>query len=243
MRKLALLTTMFCMAVMVQAQDNIVKLGLGSAAQGGINLEYERVLTEKTTVLVELNFKVPSSIPGTAFDQVENQGTTNNLQFTSGDVKGFMFAGEYRFYTKGNAPQGFYLAPYLKLNNNQLDLTGTYSNNITGATNIAAAAGLGLFTASVGGNIGYQWLIADKVAINWNILGLGLGVNRISGDFTADDNGVFNDFRQDVETFIEYFPGLRNALLTSDNTARTIDAAGGFIFPTARVSVSIGYAF
>lgn len=243
MRKLALLTVMFCIAVMAQAQENIVKLGLGSALNGGINLEYERVLTEKTTVLAELNFKIPSTLPETTFDQVENQGSSNALQFNSGEIGGFMFAGEYRFYTKGNAPQGFYIAPYLKLNNNRIDLTGTYNNNNNGNTNVAASASAGLFTASVGGNIGYQWLIADKVSINWNILGLGLGINRISGEFTAADNGVFDDFAQDVTDFLDAVPFLPSINIDSNNATQTINASDSFLFPAARVSVSVGYAF
>jgi len=44
---------------LIQAQDNIVKLGLGSLTGNSINLKYERVLTEKNSVNVNLNFKYP----------------------------------------------------------------------------------------------------------------------------------------------------------------------------------------
>ncbi|MFK7948814.1 MAG: DUF3575 domain-containing protein [Saprospiraceae bacterium] len=243
MRKLALLVVLFCITVTVHAQENIVKLGLGSALNGQINLEYERALTEKTSVLAEVSFKIPNKLPDNFFSQLEGDGTVNNIQFDEGKLGGFLFAAEYRFYTKGNAPKGFYISPYLKLNNNKFDLTGSYNNNTTGATNIASEASLGLFSASIGGNIGYQWLIADKVSINWNILGLGLGINRVSGEFTAADNGVFDDFAQDVTEFLDAIPILPNIAIESSNAEQTIKASDSFLFPAARVSLSVGYAF
>lgn len=245
MRKLSLLAVILCLTVVAHAQENIAKIGLGSALNRQINLEFERVLTGKNSVLAEVSFKIPNNLPDGFFAQIEGEGIQNNVQFDDGEFGGFLFAAEYRIYTKGNAPQGFYFSPYLKLNSNTFDLSGSYNNNNTGTTNIPSSADFSLFTTSVGGNIGYQWLIADKVAINWNILGLGLGINRISGEFTAmdDDPGIFDDFAQDVTSFLNEIPGLPTIDIESNDAEQTIKASDSFFFPTARISVSIGYAF
>jgi antibiotic biosynthesis monooxygenase (ABM) superfamily enzyme len=70
---------------------------------------------------------------------------------------------------------------------------------------------------------------------------LGVGLNRLSAGFTADDNDVFEEWEQDVNDFLAQFPG--NYELKSDNATRTIDAAGTVILPAARASLSIGYRF
>lgn len=241
MKKLSLLAILFCMVASVQGQDNVVKLGLSNIGLAQVNLEYERVLTSQTSALGEITFKIPLSLPDAFFDRIESAGSGNNIQFESGKLKGFTFAGEYRFYVKGDAPQGFYVAPYLKLNNNRFDVIGSYnnSNNI----NVDASAGLGLFTASIGGNIGYQWLIADKVTVNWNIFGLGIGRSRISGEFTVDDNGSISGFAEDVTRYLDLIPFIPNIDIDSDNTARTVSVNDSFWTPATRASISIGLYF
>ncbi|NJN78148.1 MAG: hypothetical protein HC803_07285, partial [Saprospiraceae bacterium] len=51
MKKLSLLFAVLCVAFIAEAQDNIVKIGVGSMFNRTLNLEYERVLTEKQPFL------------------------------------------------------------------------------------------------------------------------------------------------------------------------------------------------
>ena len=80
-----------------------------------------------------------------------------------------------------------------------------------------------------------------KWVLGLAVIGLVLGVNRLSAGFTADDNDVFESWEQDVNDFLANFAG--NYQLSSDNATRTIDAAGTVILPAARASLSIGYKF
>jgi hypothetical protein len=242
MRKLGLfLFAVLATAFTAQAQQNIVKIGVGSMFNRTLNLEYERLLTEKTSVFGEFGYQFPINVPAGLVDFTEGTGSTNNLVINEGTYNNVYFAAEYRIYTAGVAGKGFFVAPYLKLSNYSFDVTGTYNNDVNGFINIPAEVNLGYFSASIGGQLGYQWIIKDKVTINWSFIGLGVGLNRLSAGFTADDNDVFEEWEQDVNDFLAQFPG--NYELKSDNATRTIDAAGTVILPAARASLSIGYRF
>jgi len=247
MKKVTMLVFAIVMAFAANAQQNVVKLGIGSLANPynrSINLEYERVLTDQTSALVEIGVGIPVDISDAVFNASGVDGTTaEGITVTEGAYSSFYFVGEYRYYTKGEAARGFYIAPYLKLSNYSIDLTGQYNNTVTGFNNIPAEINTNMFVGAVGAGIGYQWLIGDKFAINWNFLGLGVGLNRVSAEFTAQDNDVFEIWEQDVKDFLAEIQGGDNIDITSDNAARTISGAGGFIFPNLRAGLSLGYAF
>jgi|AntRauTorckE5430_2_1112549.scaffolds.fasta_scaffold02695_3 hypothetical protein len=242
MRKLSLLLfAVLATAFTVQAQQNIAKIGVGSIFNRTLNLEYERILTNKTTIFGEIGYQFPVDIPSAAVDFTEDAGSTNALTVTDGKYNNFYVALEYRIYTGGEAAKGFFVAPYLKISNYSVDVNGTYNNDNNGFVDVPAEVNLGYFATSIGGQLGYQWIIKDKVTINWSFVGLGVGFNRVSAGFTAQDNDVFEAWEQDVNDFLADFPG--SYQLESDNAARTIDAAATVVLPAARASLSIGYMF
>jgi hypothetical protein len=243
MKKTTILVVLMLVAFGMQAQDNIVKLGLGSAINRTINLEYERVLTEKTSVLAELGFGLGASIGDQTISATGIEGGENGIAISSGKYNSFYFVAEYRYYTKGEGPKGFYVAPYLKFSNYSLDFEGTYNNSTNGFTDIPSEINTGMFVAAVGGTIGYQWIVNDKVAINWNIIGLGGSINTISAGFTSSDEDVFASWEQDVREFLDEVPSGSNIEITSDNETKTIDGSGSFGFLNLRLGLSIGYKF
>jgi hypothetical protein len=240
MKKLSLIGLLLCLFTFANAQSNL-KIGLSNLAIAQANFEYENVFNDQFSAMGEITFNVPLSIPRSFFERIESAGTNNNIRFDDGTLSGFSFGGEFRYYVKGEAPEGFYVSPYLRFNNNKFKISGTYdnSNNI----NVDAAAEVGLFTASIGGGIGYQWLLADKVTLNWNIVGIGIGRSRISGSFTATDNGTFSDYIADVENYIDLIPLLPNINVLSDNLSRTVTLADSFWVPTVRANLSVGFMF
>lgn len=243
MKKLSLLIAILGIAVSSQAQNGIVKLGLSNAFVKTINLEYEYLLNDQSSVMGEFGYQLPIAVPQTIFNRIEDLGTNNNLKFGSGEYGGAYVAAEYRYYVSGNAPQGFYVAPYVKFGNRNFTLDGSYSNNTLNIDSVSAGAELGIFTASFGAQAGYQFIIQDKFTLNLSIIGLGIGFNRVKGTFTADDNGVFDSFAEDTQEFINELPGLKNIDLVPDNLIKEISASGAFPFFAPRASISIGYMF
>ncbi len=243
MKNLTFLAILMIATLSVQAQDNIVKIGVGSALSATLNLEYERVLNEKTSVLAEVAFGFPINVSDIIFNASGIEDAQNSIDVTSGAYTRFYFVGEYRYYTKKEGAKGFYVGPYLKLSNYSIDFEGTYSNSNNGFTDIPSEINTGLFVAAVGGTIGYQWLINDKFAINWNFIGLGGSINRVSASFTSSDENVFEAWEQDVREFLNEVPSGSSINITSDNSTKTIEGAGAFPFLNARVGLSLGYRF
>lgn len=246
--------TIFAFAVLLtftaSAQQNVVKLGLGSIItplNRNINLEYERVLNENSTVLGEIGFGIPRDFGSDFINQLERFNvdlSQNNIQITSTILKNNYFIAEYRYFFKGEGARGFYVAPYLKLSNWLIDVEGVYDNNNTGNITIQTTIDANMFATSIGGGIGYQWLIHDQFAINWNFFSIGGGINRFNADFTAEDNGSTLDlFRTEAESFLTQFGLEDNIPLSSDNVSRTISGSGTAVFFNMRASLSLGYAF
>jgi hypothetical protein len=241
MKKVLIICVLAALGLTANAQQNIAKIGVGSLLNRTLNLEYERVLTEKTSALLEVGVSFPADLGAQVLDLTGVDATTNSIVVNSGKFNSFYVVGEYRYYPKGGSGKGFYLAPYLKLANYSIDLEGTYNNNASGFINIPAEINTGMFVAAVGGGIGYQWLIKDRVAINWNFISLGGSFNVLSAEFTADDVNVFEAWKEDIELFLADFPGAYD--LIADNTDRTIKGSTGFGFVNARTGVSVGIKF
>ncbi len=232
------------LAFTANAQQNVAKIGLGSAINGTINLEYERVLTDKSSVLAEIGIGIPTDIGETVFEASGVDGTTaEGISVNEGKYSNFYFVGEYRIYTKGEGARGFYFGPYLKLSNYSIDIDGEYNNTAVGLNNIPAEIDVNMFVGAVGAGIGYQWLIGDKFAINWNIVGLGASFNTLNAQFTAADNNVFEAWEQDIRDFLDETALGESIDLSSDNATRVIDATGGAVLPNLRAGISLGYAF
>lgn len=236
----------FAMAVAfaANAQQNVAKIGVGSILNSTINLEYERVINDKSSVLGEIGIGIPANIGDAVFGASGVDGSTaEGINVTEGKVSSFYFVGEYRYYTKGDGARGFYVAPYLKLANYSFDITGQYNNTANGISNIPAEINTNMFVAALGAGIGYQWLINDKFAINWNIVGIGASLNTVKAEFTADDNDVFEEWETEVRSFLDDIQGGENIDITADDLTKTIEGKGGFIFPNVRIGLSLGYAF
>lgn len=227
------------------AQENIVKLGISDLLFTSLNLEYERVLNDNSSVLFEVGTQFPRTVPDVIVTTSTEPGTESNVTATSAEYKSFSVAGSYRIFTKKEGAKGFYFGPYLRYSKYDLDIEGRYDNAAINAENIPATiiGDLGVF--SVGGEIGMQWLINDKIAINWNIIGLGASFNSVGIAFSSEDNDVFEEWERDVQEFLDELPADfgGNFSLTSDNATKSIKADASFPFISFRASVSIGYAF
>jgi len=59
------ITTLFmiCYSYILQAQDNIVKVGLIGLAYKNINLKYERAVNEKSSLNLNIQYRIPGACP------------------------------------------------------------------------------------------------------------------------------------------------------------------------------------
>jgi len=247
-------------------QDNNIKLDIVPLALGKINLSYERVVNDHQSAQIKLGFLIPRSLPGTLYDvsEVEDYGGTASLQ---NRIKGFSVSGEYRFYTGSSRKQslrGFYFAPYLKWNKYKIETTSNFGyeanlseyyeltaeqqaaaefNGSGYDIDVAANFDAGFRQLGLGAMIGYQWLIADKVSIDWNFFGLGIDHTVFEVDISSEGVDVdYTKWGKEIEEEVKDFTVVGDKIEVTVEK-NSVNAKAPFLLPNLRMSISVGIAF
>ena len=216
----------------ISDRRNIVKLNLPNLAFGNITLNYERILSARNSVALNVGFIRPQQPIGVLSDAFNTDETISTPEFS-----GITATGEYRFYSrKKGAGRGFYFAPYARYASHKLDFDATIEDNFSNVSTQLSAIGLG-------GQIGVQWLIKDRIAIDWGILGLAAQWYTLKATYKSPlgEDLNFDEIRADLEAEIESSP-LTNKLEFT-NTDDSLEAKMPFLFGGARTYLSVGYKF
>ncbi|MCO6501297.1 MAG: DUF3575 domain-containing protein [Vicingus serpentipes] len=265
MKKCIIICIVIIAGIKSYTQNNNVKLSILPTIWGEIRVGYERVIKEKQTAQINLGIIIPNELPNFIYDEskVEDYGGTIDLK---NRVTGFSISGEYRFYTSSlrEAPRGFYFAPYIKYNKYKIetstefgyeatpsefaDLTPTQQSKATYNGSGYDIDVIGNFDAGfrqlgLGAMIGYQWLIAQKVSIDWNFFGLGIDSYLFEVDITAEDMDVDyekwgNEIREEMKDFTIVGDKVN---VTTENDKVSVKAP--FLFPNFKFAISVGIAF
>ncbi len=222
------------------SQKNNVKIGLGGLLYQKINLNYERVLTKKTSLQLHAGFLVPISMPTSLLE-----GLGNGTAGSSGEIKGNSLALEYRIYSgKKDVPRGFYFAPYARYSNMSMNFNTNFDYDNSGTTiNLPISATGGVRTIAGGFQLGVQWLIKSRVSIDWSIFGLGVASHKISIDMThGSDVADFTQISGDIEQDFKDIPvvGSRVGVTSSKNN---FNVTAPFLMLDVRSGLSLGVAF
>jgi hypothetical protein len=187
-------------------KPNIVKLNISSLAFKNIALQYERILGDKISIACGLRYMPKGSLPLTnSLDQLAEADST---EFSSLKTSSFAITPEFRFYPK-HAGKGFYLAPYLRYRNINMDLPVDYIDDNNKPQNVTAT---GKFNSFIGGlMIGSQFNLGPMVTLDWFIIGLQYGVTKGDLAFTttqamslsdqADIKSTFEDIKSSASAF------------------------------------------
>ena len=227
----------------VFGQGSIVKLGLTNLGYRTINLEYEYALNANSSIQAEVFYKLPSVAPNQATSQFTGNTTDNDITLVSQSLNYSAFGLSYRYYTGGEAPKGFFVSPFLKYGAFKLAMEATFDDVGGSSFDIPAYANATFSTTSFGVDLGYQWILNDKVAINWSFLGLGVTRLGVSGTYETQLTTEFDEWKTDVESFFDDLPfNLRENLpITVDVPNEQMSTSGSLLLPAFRSSISIGY--
>lgn len=248
------------------AQKNVFKAHALPYAWGEMRFGYERVLTSKLSL--QLNFggffsdKIPSLLYKTS--SVE---TYNNTIPILNKLSGFSSSIDLRIYTKGDAPQRFYIAPYVKYNRYNITASASFeyaanSSEFSQLTSEQQSVGgfqtdgnyhydaTGTLDGTInqygfGASLGMQFLLGEVFTIDLNFFGLGIEYNKLNADLTTNIKGLdYNKWlpyvREDVEG-IDYIGEKVELKVNPENDGITMEAP--LVLPTFRASISIGFAF
>jgi hypothetical protein len=134
MKKIVIVFAILTAGVSAHAQQNAIKINLLSPLFRTLNLSYERALNEKSSFQL-------------------------GVYFTGASVGDFKYSGtgitpEYRFYlSETPAPEGFYVAPFLRYQNVKIEDKDTSDKATLNA---------------IGGGVvvGKQWIFKERVTLD-----------------------------------------------------------------------------
>lgn len=223
-------------------QKNVVKLNLLSLPIRNFYASYERVLSDKKSISIGLAFMPSRSMlfKG-SFSDNSSQGENRWESLT---MSGFSVTPEFRFYTarRKEAPRGFYIAPYVKYQNFGVKgkYTEEYYDNDYKRDNTATFDLKGTYSLfALGCQFGVQWLISDRVSIDWSFIGIGVGSYNF---LFKESSGQVGPTYYDDDNFssdLEVLPGTVSVTSTRNSQEVKINT----FFPHLRTGLSVGIAF
>jgi hypothetical protein len=240
-----LLAISFCIVAngLIYSQENVVKVGLLGIANKNVKLTYERVLTDRMSVQVSGSFLLPRTMPDRFTDALasnDDSGTAggNTNVVSSSVMKGISIIPELRIYSKKKegAPRGFYYGPYFKYSNYSVSYDGSFEGVKSNVVGSMRTFGFGL-------QLGSQWLIANRVSIDWHFLAIGFNFNNFGLDYSSNQVGVdFDQWGEEISKGLKDIPVIGNKMNFS-TTGKGFQINAPFMMPAIRSGLSIGFAF
>ena len=200
-----------------------------------ITIGYERVLKNNQTFSLSLGrFSLPR------FGSSKTDSLNIKKDFKD---KGIHFAADYRFYLRSenrhNAPRGVYIGPYYSLNylsrENQWELNSEHFDG-----NVVTDLSFSINT--IGMELGYQFIFWDRLAVDFILLGPGLGFygikTKLSTTLTANDESLF--FEKLNELLADKIPGYEKVIAPVEFSQK-----GSFKTTTLgyRYLINVGFRF
>lgn len=240
--------TLFLVAIFafVSAQSdseakNILKTNLTGISLKNYSLQYERILSQKTSIAIQFRYMPEGSLPMTStFESFGDENSDDIEMIENIQVGNFAITPEFRWYLGRGNGHGFYIAPFYRyakftVGNTRFDFTNDF--------NIEESATLSGDISSHSGGIllGSQWLIGKHFVIDFWIIGPHYGVSN--GDFEAITSRVLSsNEQQELKSELENFeiPFFETEVTSKSNGADIkVDGAWAGI----RSGLSVGFYF
>lgn len=244
LKYLLVLVAFLTLNTAASAQQNVVKWGLDGLLNLRFDFEYERALTTKHTVALEVNAIIPRKLPLT-YRAALDLSTVGGASYAISIDKSNWFVAavlpQYRYYlTPMDAPNGFYVGGYLKGKWRKLSIEGNYNDG--NGVNVDAAITGTANTYGAGAQLGYQVLIAKHFSIDF-LLGVGLDYHSLNLSFISQDiDADYQEWEQTLEESLASIPVLGKRF-KFDSGTDFLKAQFNFLFPNFRFGLSVGYAF
>lgn len=163
----------------------VVKFNLSGIAIKSFTAQYERILNRHSSITLSASLSPNAPLPfkQALMDQYgENEDAKRAINSTLFTKR--IGTLEYRFYVAGHAPTGWYIAPFVRYINMEInqDYTYTPSDGILHHANLKAQFNAG----GAGVLLGYQWMFGKRVGLDLWLLGPFYGTN-IQADFIGND--------------------------------------------------------
>lgn len=206
-----------------QVKPNIIKLNVAALALKNISVQYERILTRKSSVALGLRYAPEATLPLTSVIKkavLDEPSAERSVASTieNATLANFAITPEYRVYLGKGYGQGFYIAPFYRY-----AVYDVKKMNVAYGEAMSKNIGLGgKFTTNTGGIlVGAQWYLAKCLKLDLWILGpsYGTGKGNIEGvnqsNFTPADK---EDIRRELDKMD--IPLTKKTYEITDNTVK-----------------------
>lgn len=147
------------------AKKNLVKINLFALALKNITVQYEREISRKTTVALDVRMMPKSSLPFKSSFQNAISDQTTKDQLNNFRTGNFALMPQVRFYLghKGTY-HGFYIAPFLSYAHYTADLPYNYTDSGVNKT-IPLSGSVNTITGGL--MFGAQWKLGKSIYLDW----------------------------------------------------------------------------
>lgn len=216
-------------------RKNVIKFLPVNLAFNSVSFEFERMINAKNAVTLGVGIPSKGSVTG--------KYSINTEDIINDELSTMHIRAAYRHYT-GNSglPKGFYIEPYLKYQKVNGKATASVNNDQTDAsydTDFKAD----FHTWNAGFQVGVQFLIAKRVALDLYFIGLEAGLLNGSMVGTPSDASNVDDLTQKFEDGIHDFPLISDKLTVTSTSTDAIIHASNALYPFIRGGISIGITF
>lgn len=216
------------------AQMNVIKMNVAGLAISNLSFQYERNLNENRSLALTFAYLNKMELP--------KKMREADPALEALTISGYSIMPEIRFYPNDDKimPRGGYVGLYGKYN--AYEFTTQFESKTFSNTYYPIEEGK--YMAFGGGvNFGIQWLIKDRVSIDWNIFGIHGGFSKSSASLTSSFPIPATD-QADLKARIESIEiPLDLGSVKADVDAGGADVEVDVIFLGLRAGLSIGFAF
>jgi hypothetical protein len=234
MKRLLIIVFMFITSAGF-TQENVIKLGILGIGYGDFSLSYERVIAPKSSLNVTFGYLNPNASLINFNRNFESNGGVGLKEL----YDGFHTSVDYKFYVgKNEAPKGFYIAPYLRYAGYKFLMIDEIDHDYFDVNTHISTIGIGF-------QMGYHWIVYEKISIDLYFLGLGVEYIMPKLVYTANTPGFSGDYSSIVDDVKGVFDGwgyFQKRLKTTVNNDNMTAKLPTF-FPGIKMGLSVGYAF
>lgn len=226
---------------------NLIKLNLFALAVGNFSLQYERLITPKTAVVLSAGITPERGIPfySSFRNEIDNDDTREQLSGLK--YSNFAITPEIRFYLGSEGYKGFYIGIFGRYTSYDVKFPLQYDNLAANIPDIPSEMIPkdkidldGTIRAFSGGiTLGAQWKLSNKLYLDWLIVGPHFGGS------TGNIKGHKNLTSQEQQEIRDAISGLDIPMLDYTYEVDDTGARMKFDGPWAgiRSSLGLGYRF
>jgi len=219
-------------------RKNALKFLPVNLAFNSISFEYERKINQRRSLVLGVGFPSSKAFPKWYnFDSPEDNISDDLLStmFIRLDLR--------KYHGDHHQIKGFYGSPYLKYQTINASATNMVNPDQGASYTENIEANINSF--NLGYQMGYQWLIAKRVTIDFYFLGFELGIANVDATVTSPNGQEIDEIYENVQDQInELPPFLSDKITVSKQGNNQVVVKGSTLpYPWLRSGLSIGIAF